>query len=242
MLPSIDQLQRRLADLEQLTYRSAHDLKGPLVTIAGFLKGLSTSAKAGRWDEFDTDVTHITRMVGHMQQQLEDLLQLARLDQPLPPPRPLSIPKLVRDAAVLLEAILIPRRLIVNIDEDAPLIAGQETQLVAVFENLFRNASQSTSSPEFVINVTVDDSQENDHLIVRVRDFGIGIPLADRERVFEPFVRLEGRELGTGLGLCIVKHTVDRHGGRVWIESPPSAPGTVVCLALPKANPQERVP
>ena len=237
MPPSIDQLQRRIADLEQLTYRSAHDLKGPLVTIAGFLKELPASAKAGRWDEFDIDVAHITRMVGHMQQQLEDLLQLARLDQPLPPPRPLSIPQLVRDAAVLLETGPVPPRLIINVDEDGPLIVGQEMQLVSVFQNLLKNALQSAVNAKVSINVTMDDSQENDYLIVRVRDFGVGIPLADREGVFEPFVRLEGREPGTGLGLCIVKHTVERHGGRVWMESPPSGPGTVVCLSLPKASP-----
>ncbi len=231
--PFIEQFQRRIADLEQLTYRSAHDLKGPLVTIAGFLKGLTASAKTGRWTEFDTDLAHISHAIAHMERQLDDLLQLAKLNQPAGPPQALSIPQLVRDARVLIE----PQHLMVKTNPDGPLVLGQEPQLIAVFQNLFANSVKFRTDAHQFVDVDVNYRHEGEQVLVRVRDHGKGIPEADRERVFEPFIRLKAKQPGTGLGLSIVKRTIERHGGRVWMESPPSGPGVVVCFTLPIAMP-----
>lgn len=227
----VEQLRQRIADLELLAYRSAHDLKGPLVTIAGFLKGLAPRAKTGQWDEFDADLAHISHAITHMEQQLDDLLQLARLDRPVGPPLALSIPHLVGQATALFPL----QQVQVSVSDAAPPVLGQEPQLVAVFRNLFENTIKLGAGPNQTCTVEVETRQEGDHILVRVRDHGPGIPPADRERVFEPFVRLSATQPGTGLGLCIVKRTIERHHGRVWIEPPPSGSGTVVCFTLPMA-------
>lgn len=227
----VEQLQQRVSDLELLAYRSAHDLKGPLVTIAGFLKGLAPLAKTGRWDEFDTDLAHIAHAINHMEHQLDDLLQLARLDRPSGPPQPLLISQLVEQATALFPS----QQVQVTVTGDGLPVLGQEPQLVAVFQNLFENTIKLATDPNRTSTVEVDARREGDHVLVRVRDHGPGIPAADHDRVFEPFVRLRAKQPGTGLGLYIIKRTIEWHHGRVWIESPQSGSGTVVGFTLPIA-------
>lgn len=235
--PSVEELQHRIADLELLAYRSAHDLKGPLITLAHFLQGLPAFAKAGRWDEFDSDVARMARLLTQSQQMLDDLLQLARLDQPSAPAQPLSIPMLMYTAVGQLNLNLFPQGIGWSMHDSWPLVVGHESQLVAVFQNLLENAAKFSCRENDVFDIDLDYRRDQDQLVVMVRDVGVGIPIEDREKVFEPFVRLDSKQPGTGLGLCIVKRTIERHGGRVWIESPADGPGTVVCFTLPIAEP-----
>jgi hypothetical protein len=111
-------------------------------------------------------------------------------------------------------------------------VAGDRTHLERVLRNLLSNAERHASS-QVDVSVTV----EGDTAVLRVADDGPGIPEADRERVFEPFVRLdEGRareEGGAGLGLAIVRDGARAHGGTVVIED--SDRGTVVAVRLPLA-------
>ncbi len=233
--PSIEQLQRRIAELELLNARSAHDLKGPLVTIAGFLKELPASAKAGLWDEFDADVAHIARVVGHMQRMLDNLLQLARLDSSPLSLKPLALRPLLVSVLTELNETLLPGRLDITCESNWPLILGDEALLLSVWRNLLINATKYASDQGFT-EVWVHYERVDPQLIVRVRDYGPGIPEWDRSRVFEPFVRLDATQAGTGLGLHIVQRAIGLHGGRVWIESPADGPGTVVCFTLPLAE------
>ena len=115
----------------------------------------------------------------------------------------------------------------VSLPEHIPLVAGDEDRLVQVFINLLENAVKYTPDGGAI---TVDLHHAATHgkpdigeaIEVRVSDSGIGIPEADRPRVFERFYRVDkarSRELGgTGLGLAIVKHIVEGHGGLVWVE------------------------
>lgn len=233
--PSIEQLQRRIAELELLNARSAHDLKGPLVTIAGFLKELSASAKAGRWDEFDADVAHITRVLGHMQRMLDGLLQLARLDRSVPLHHPLPVSRLVQAAVDNLAGLLNARGAVIHTTDNLPSVDGDEGQLVGVFQNLLENAvkfTPATIHPQIDIGCRCDGAST----VFFVRDHGVGIPMADGERVWEPFVRLNLIPAGAGLGLSIVKQTIERHSGKVWVESPAEGPGTMICFTLPLAE------
>ncbi len=233
--PSIEQLQRRIAELELLHARSAHDLKGPLVTLSHFLQGLPAFAKDGRWEEFDSDVARMARLLNHSQRMLDELLQLARLDRSPVSLKPLALRPLLVSVLKELNETLLPARLDITCEWNWPLILGDEAMLLSVWRNLLMNATKYASDQGFT-DVWVHYERVDPQLIVRVRDYGPGIPERDRSRVFEPFVRLDDTQPGTGLGLHIVQRTIERHGGRVWIESPADGPGTVVCFTLPLAE------
>jgi two-component system phosphate regulon sensor histidine kinase PhoR len=114
-----------------------------------------------------------------------------------------------------------------NLPDQIPLVAGDEDRLVQVFINLLENAVKYTPDGGAIV-VDLRQAANNgkpsigEAIEVRVSDSGIGIPEADRPRVFERFYRVDkarSRELGgTGLGLAIVKHIVEGHGGLVWAE------------------------
>jgi signal transduction histidine kinase len=227
----IEQLQRRIADLELLTARCAHDLQGPVATIGGFLKSLSSSAKAGRWDDFDADVKRITHLVNLQRRTLSDLLAVIRSRASLSPQN-LSFEDLLRAATASLAALIAHRGAVIHVDRDMPMILGDESALTAVLQNLIENAIHAApdcQSPQMEIHFQPGAGEFQ----VRLRDYGVGIPVEDRDRVWEPFVRLRSEQTGSGLGLYLVKQLIQQHNGRVWIESPASGPGTVVCFTLP---------
>lgn len=225
-------LQHRVADLELLNYRCAHDLKGRLSALAEYLKGLAAPAKNGRWEDFEGDLRRMSHLIETSQRMLDEVLIFAHLNRDAPPV-PLSIHQLVRKAFQHSQAALPSRTWHLTITGDEFQVFGQETQLLSVFENLFENAGKSTFTSEEPINLEVDCRREAENLVVHVRDRGRGIPVKDHERIFEPFVRLDPNRPGTGLGLWIVQHMIHRHGGRVWIESPASGSGTIVSFTLP---------
>lgn len=226
----IEQLQRRIADLELLTIRCAHDLQGPVTTISGFLKGLSASAQTGRWDEFHSDLLRITDLVNHQRQTLADLLAVVRSDAPLTR-QACDFEDLLRAATASLAALIAQHRAVIHLARDWRTVWGDERALGSVLQNLLENAIHATpdgTSPRIEIRF----QQEAHEWVVRIRDYGVGIPVEDRERVWEPFVRLRSDRTGSGLGLYLVKQLIQHHGGRVWIESP-DGPGTVVCFTVP---------
>lgn len=225
-------LRQRVADLELLTYRCAHDLKGRLAALKEYQKGLSTLAKCGQWERFDADLHRMSHLVETSQLLLDDVLTFAHLHRETPPV-PLSVHQLARTAFEHLQAAGASRIWHLTVTGDDLPVLGQEPQLLSVFENVFDNAAKSTITSEDPISIEVDCHPEGERLVIHVRDWGSGIPDTDRERVFEPFVRLDPKTPGTGLGLWIVRHLMHRHSGRVWIEAPPSGPGAVVCFTLP---------
>ncbi len=228
-------LQRRIVELEFLTYHCAHDLQGPLATIAGFLKGLSASAKAGDWDIFDADIDRITRLVDQQRQTLDGLLQLVRVDRHAELLQPLAMRPLIERVVAELNELCRPDRLMVTVPDEWPVVHGTEALLEAVWSNLLVNAIHYASH-QGTTEVQIDCEASGQELIISVRDHGPGIAESDRQRAFDPFVRFHESIPGTGLGLCIVQRALRRLGGRVWIDSPAEGPGTVICFTLPMAD------
>jgi signal transduction histidine kinase len=101
-----------------------------------------------------------------------------------------------------------------------------------VFDNLISNSVKFT--PEDVVpDISITAARDGPMVCFAIRDRGVGIPADKRERVFEPFVRLQlGGDKGSGIGLTIVKRIVELYGGQVWIE-PNEGPGCTVKFTLP---------
>jgi signal transduction histidine kinase len=197
----------------RLTSDASHELRTPLASARTQLEVLLAHPDRIDWRRTaENTVLDLDRM----QSVVTDLLFLARLEHRAAEHRAVERVDLAGLAGV-----------------PGPIeVAGDRTHLERVLRNLLSNAERHASS-QVDVSVTV----EGDTAVLRVADDGPGIPEADRERVFEPFVRLdEGRardEGGAGLGLAIVRDGARAHGGTVVIED--SDRGTVVAVRLPLA-------
>jgi signal transduction histidine kinase len=117
-----------------------------------------------------------------------------------------------------------------------PLVVANERQLGRVFLNLIGNAIKYRNKPGYP-QITISADSLPNEWVFSVRDNGIGIPVKDRERIFETFQRLNRRSReGHGLGLATCKRIVEQHGGRIWVH-PGDGPGTEVRFMLPRSSP-----
>ena len=201
----------------------SHEFRTPLTAIQGFAETLLAGAMndpQNRERFLGIIVEHSRRLA----RLTEDLLMLSKMDADRLELEMRRIP-----VGPLVESCIetsTPRakekdlKLLVNLAERVPDIAGDRRRLTEVLQNLLDNAIQYTPAGG---QIMVSASAKNSEVIFTVSDTGIGIPQADQPRIFERFYRVDvarSREVGgTGLGLSIAKHLVENHLGRIWVES-----------------------
>ena len=210
-----------------------HDLRTPLASIkAGVTSLLDTTTVHDADQQRDLLLT-ILEETDRLNRLVGNILDLARIRAGALIPRRVSTD--VEEVAEAVVARMRPRlgavRLDLQLTDELPEIAADPVQLDQVLTNLLENAARHSPKGGTVrIHLGRDDGSVQ----LRVADEGPGIPMSEREKVFEPFYR--GREdperPGSGLGLAIVRAIVTAHGGRIWIEET-TAGGTAVVLALP---------
>ncbi|MCA9537875.1 MAG: PAS domain-containing protein [Myxococcales bacterium] len=224
-------LERSNRDLEEFAYVASHDLQEPLRMITGFGKLLESRYQ----DELDERgrryLSHMVDGAGRMHQLISDLLRFSRLNTEAAPLVATDANDALEQALAGLHTALTETQAQV---ERAPLptLPFNPSQLVQLFQNLIGNAVKYRSSAPPVVRISaIRDGHE---LIFAVADNGIGIATQYQKQVFEIFRRLHSREdySGTGIGLSICKRIVERHGGRIWLEST-LGEGTTVYFALP---------
>jgi two-component system, OmpR family, phosphate regulon sensor histidine kinase PhoR len=219
---------------------ASHELRTPLAALSGFIETLQGSAR--------DDAKARERFLAIMQEQarrmarlIDDLLSLSRieLNAHRRPDTPADLVPILRQVVDSLQTLARDRGVTVNIEAAGPLmVPGDRDELVRVFENLVENALKYGATGERVdiklaLATSVDDEQE---ATVSVRDYGPGIAPEHLPRLTERFYRVDVRESraqgGTGLGLALVKHILNRHRGRLAIESAPGA-GASFIVHLP---------
>ena len=219
---------------------ASHELRTPLATIVGYAEILRESA-----DAIDPPTRARFAAVMHdearrMQRVVEDLISLSRIEAERfsPPAGRVALPPIIERAIEAHRRIAEERgsRLLVAIEPDLPQVPGDRSQLLQAFENLIGNALRygRPGTP-----VTIHTRRDGGFVRVAVEDEGEGIPSELIPRLTERFFRVDtGRSRalgGTGLGLAIVKHIVERHRGRLEIESRIGI-GTVASVLLPQAG------
>lgn len=214
----IRELESKNAELERFTYTVSHDLKSPLITISGYLGLLEKDSKSGDVQKFNNDVERIREATLKMQTLLNDLLELSRVGHLMNPPQEISFEEIVQEALSIVEIRLRDGNIKVVVQKNLPMVYVDRARLVEVIQNLLDNAAKfmgHQTDPQIEIGV---DTEKNEH-VFHVKDNGMGIDSAHHERVFGLFNKLDSQSEGTGIGLALVKRTIEIHGGSIWIES-----------------------
>ena len=215
---------------------ASHELRTPLAALSGFIETLQGSAR--------DDPKARERFLAIMQEQarrmarlIDDLLSLSRieLNAHRRPDTMVDLVPIVRQVVDGLQTLARDRGVAVNVEAaDALTVPGDRDELVRICENLIENALKYGASGKRVdITVTRGASPEGEpEALIKVRDYGPGIAPEHLPRLTERFYRVDVTESraqgGTGLGLALVKHILNRHRGRLAIESSPGAGATFI--------------
>ncbi len=212
------ELARSNADLQQFASVVAHDLQTPLQGIALFATILEKHSK-GRFDEkADECVKYIIDGVERTKMLIKDLLEYSRLDAKKEIFRSVNCSVVLEEALCNLRPDIKESSAEITYDT-LPAVKGDASQLISLFQNLIGNAIKFRREKSPKVHIAAQ--QEGDGWIFSVRDNGIGIDPQYFQQIFVVFQRLHAAEEyeGTGIGLAICKKIVERHGGRIWVES-----------------------
>ncbi len=222
---TIEALKRSNAELERFAYVASHDLQEPLRMVGSFVQLLAQRYR----DKLDADANKFINIAvdsaARMQTLINDLLRFSRVatrGQPF---------ENVDSKNVLVQVL---KDLSVSIQESnakisigtLPTVHADPVQLGQVFQNLISNAIKFRRSE--IPEIQVDAHRDKEEWIFSVKDNGIGIDPKYFDKIFIIFRRLHSREKypGTGIGLATCKKIVERHGGRIWVESEPGKGST----------------
>jgi signal transduction histidine kinase len=225
-------LQRSNTELEQLAYVASHDMQEPLRMVASYLQ-LIAQRYRGRLDaDADEFIGYAVDGAKRMQALINDLLEYSRVGTKARPFEPTDCAKVVADALANLRIAV--KESGAEVTHDAlPVVMGDSRQLLQLFQNLIGNALKFRREAPPRIHVGV--AAQDDCWRFSVSDNGIGIAAEYHERIFVLFQRLHGRGdyPGTGIGLAVCKRIVDRHGGRISVQSAPGA-GSTFHFTIPR--------
>ncbi len=222
------------AELEQFAYVASHDLQEPLRMVTSFTQ-LMVSRYRGNLDtDADEFINYIADGSKRMSRLINDLLEYSRVGTRARPLAPTECSLIFELACNNLQLAIEEANGNVT-SGPLPTVMGDETQLLQLFQNLIGNALKFRGPDPSRVHVSAE--RQNGQWLFRVADNGIGIEPQYAERIFVIFQRLHSRDKypGTGIGLAICKKIVERHGGRIWVESQPGA-GTTFCFLLNEAN------
>ena len=232
-----DELRRSNEELERFAYVASHDLQEPLRMVGSYVQLLARRYRGQLDSDADEFIGYALDGALRMQRLIEELLAFSRVGTR-------GAPLVPTDCAVVVESAL--RSLKLAIEEAGatvvvgplPTVLADPGQLEQVFQNLLSNALKFRGEEPPTIEVSAE--RRDPVWELRVRDNGIGIDPEYFDRIFVIFQRLHGRDEypGTGMGLAIVKKIVERHGGRIGVESTPGE-GSTFSFTLPAVETAE---
>lgn len=230
---TLAELRRSNEELEQFAAIASHDLQEPLRMVASYTQ-LLARRYTGRLDQdADEFIAYAVAGSTRLQKMIEDLLTYARVGSRAPAQRKASSDRALQEAIGNLSVGIDECGAIVTSDA-LPAIAVEPGELVTVFQNLIGNALKYRRTETPRIHISAKQGQSNDWIFT-VQDNGVGIEAEYFQKIFVLFQRLHGGggSEGTGIGLAVCKKTVERLGGRIWVESQPGV-GSTFSFALPE--------
>ena len=213
------EIEARNKELDDFTYVVSHDLKEPLITIEGYSKIVLGDYRDLIDEEGRGYLTSIVQSGKRMKGLIDDLLTLSRLGKVSETEESLPLREVVHEVLHDIEFTLHETHATVNVPEDLPTVRYNRIQLGMVFRNLIANAIKFNRSAAPRVDIEVIRAEGG--CTISVQDNGIGIERQQYDKIFVIFQRLHRTEdfRGTGAGLTIVRKIVEKHGGRIWLDS-----------------------
>lgn len=213
-----EELQRSNRELAQFAYVASHDLQEPLRAISGCVQLLQQRYRDKLDTRADELIDHAVSGAVRMQSLINDLLAYSRVDSRARPFERCDLAQPLAQALANLQLAIAESGATVTSDE-MPVVTGDPMQLTQLFQNLIGNAIKFRGEQPSLVHVGAE--QKGGRTLFYVRDNGIGIEPQYYERIFGVFQRLHTRThyAGTGIGLAICRKIVERHHGRIWVES-----------------------
>ena len=229
-------LERSNRELELFATVTSHDLQEPLRMVSSYVELLAQrykdklDEKANRW------IACVVDGAARMKRLIDDLLELSRLGTRGQPFAPTDCAGIFDKAVSNLQRAIQESGAVVT-RGPLPMVMADATQLTQVLQNLLGNAIKFRSQEPPKVHVAAQ--RQGGHWQFSVRDNGIGIDPQFAEQIFVIFQRLHGRDEypGTGIGLAICKKVIERHGGRIWVESQPGQ-GATFYFTIPERGKQ----
>jgi PAS domain S-box-containing protein len=229
--------RQRNEELESLIQMVAHDLKSPVITIGGLVRLLKGSmAKVPADDRMEQILNQLSLTSESVERFLRDLLDGLVSEHTEPERTEVRLDEVVNEVVRQHRQMIDEKGITLDVEIAAALtVLGDGHRIRQVLDNLVINAIRhmgETNHPLIRIQVLSDQ----DHVVTKVSDNGVGIPAQYLDKIFERFFRgsKSGVQGGTGLGLSIAKKIIESHGGRIWVESEEGKGATFV-FVLPKS-------
>jgi chemotaxis family two-component system sensor kinase Cph1 len=234
------ELARYNDDLKEFAYAASHDLQEPLRIIRGYVQLLAKRYKGKLDADADDFIKYAVEGAGRMERLIKDLLEYSRLGISGETLKLSECAELVERAIANLQIAIQESGAEVTHDP-LPAIAVDPSQLSRVFQNLIGNAIKFHG--EAAPRVHISAERQGKDWVFSVRDNGIGMAPDQSERIFVIFQRLHTREEydGTGIGLAICKKIVERHGGKIWVESE-EGKGSTFYFTIPTGKKDRKQP
>jgi light-regulated signal transduction histidine kinase (bacteriophytochrome) len=228
-----DALGRSNAELEQFAYVASHDLQEPLRMVSSYMQ-LFEKRFAGEVDpQAQKYINYAVEGAKRMQALIGGLLEFSRIGRIDEPFERVDTGAALDQALLSLRSAIEETRAVITRDP-LPTVTGNAGRLAQVFQNLVGNAIKFRR-PDGSPSIHVAAVPRGTEWLFAVKDDGIGIEPQYVERIFVIFQRLHTRAEypGTGIGLSVCKKVIERHGGRIWVESQPGAGATFI-FTLPR--------
>ena len=232
----VDELKRSNEELQSFAYITSHDLQEPLRTIASYAQLIKRRYEGQLDQDADEFIDFMVNGASRMKNMIQGLLDYSRVGTQGHEFKEFKSEYALNYALTNLQSAINENNAEITYDK-LPTIFADKNQIVSVFQNLIGNAlkfQKDGLKPEIHISANKKDKE----YVFSVRDNGIGIEKQYTHHIFEVFKRLHAIDeyKGAGIGLAIVKRIIDRHGGRVWVESE-FGKGSTFCFTLLIANP-----
>jgi len=242
------ELQRSNEELDSFAYIASHDLKEPLRGIHNYANFLMEDYAETLDDDGVAKLQTMVRLTQRMEDLINSLLHFSRLGRAELTEESVNLNELVQQIIATLTISRPQNEVEFRIPRPIPSIQGDYSQINELFTNLISNAIKYNNKPEKWVEIGWIETDPQEILIegegtpmltFYVRDNGIGIPAEHLDRIFQIFRRLHGRDEfggGTGAGLTIARKIVERHGGRIWVESTPTQGSSFYFTLIRRSN------